>query len=202
MLHYLKCNPYDSARVIEAFNPHLDGEGFVDGRAIVMAAELPFYPGYSVYDLSDSSQVPPFRKYVIANAALDDIVPLDWTNAPIYALNDRVPIAIKEYHCADYIRFFFDFVSDRQGAFRVIESTQDIPWTEDPPLQARRAVEDVLCVLQKIDDAPDGYLFMGCFLHKQSLFRTQIHVQHNGIISLMGQELLVDDMPVEDVFTA
>lgn len=71
----------------------------------------------------------------------DGITVLDWTNAPIYKLNESVPIVLDDKTVGFYVRFFFTYVRGRHGRFLIVESVDDIAWKDEPPPRRARRSE-------------------------------------------------------------
>lgn len=166
--------------------------------ASVLVHSLPFYPGYN---LASITAAPEQKLFAIYNEKTPDEPPvfLDWTNAPIYALNARVPLKLDKKTVAGYVRFFFTYVRGQHGRFLIAENTDDIKWREEPPPAACKAVAKMLEPLSVKDTMPDGtFVLDATMIFRDSLFRSRIHVKPDGLTSLSGEELLIGDMPVLD----
>jgi len=82
-----------------------------------------------------------------------------------------------------------------------VENVDDLNWRDDPPPSARKAVSELIdpLILEKEDK--DAFYLRGCMMFKDSLFKSLIKVESDGMVSLHEEELLVEDMPVlDDVF--
>ena len=124
---------------------------------------------------------------------------LNWTNEPIYRLNESVPISLNDKNIAEYVRFFFTFVRGRHGRFLITESVDDIAWKDQIPPKARKAIGNLIepVRLRGIDN--DGtFLLSVRMLFKDSLFKSNVRVTPQGLVSLSDEELMVEDMPVLD----
>ena len=87
---YVKLNREETVSIIETLSPHFDGKSFDPSSAIVMARELPFYPGSRFLDIADHRTMPPARRFAIM--AKGQAYILDFTNQPIYELNASCPL--------------------------------------------------------------------------------------------------------------
>ncbi|MFA7457763.1 MAG: hypothetical protein WCY57_10005, partial [Micavibrio sp.] len=91
---FTKLDPVKAARMIAHVNPHLDVV-FDEKTAQAMVCDLPFYKGYFLVELSRHDEHPPLVRHVVCNQD-GQVVPLDWTNAPLFALNENVPLTLRE----------------------------------------------------------------------------------------------------------
>ena len=187
----------DVAKILDTYNPMFEGSLFDALETTIMAQEIPFYPGLRYLDIADYSCVPPIRRFVIDGP--DTNVVLDWSNAPIYELNNKVPIRLDEETVTDYVRFFFNHVRGQNGRFLITESVDDIRWRDDPPPAARKTIGEMLLPLIIADAKSDGGFFMTItVMFKDSLFQCDVDIDPTGHITLKNEKLLVEDMPVLD----
>jgi len=185
------------ATILDKLNPEFDGSIFDPVESTVLAQDVPFYPGYRLLDIADYASVPAMRRFVLYSK--DVFLILNFSNEPIYALNQKLPIKLSEDNVADYVRFFFTYVRGRHGRFIITEAVDDINWKEDPPPSARKAIGKMLSPVSAEKTDEDGnYHLNGCMVFKDSLFKSHIKVEPNGFVSLSDEELLVEDMPVLD----
>lgn len=187
----------DRTRAVQNVNPHLEGLAFDPDQTHVMALPLPFYPGLRLLEISTTHATPPVRRFVIEGGR--NIVPLNYTNVPIYALNDSYPISLTKKNVLDYARFFLAFVRGPQGRFLLVENVDDIPWKEEPPPQARKTIAKLiqpLCL--KKHTSKGHYEIEACLVFKNGLFRCKIDVSPAGALRVEDEMLVLEDMPVLD----
>lgn len=170
---------------------------FLPDRTVVMAQNLAFYPGYRMLDISDMTEVPERRIFVVAAEKGGHIV-LNYSNEPIYGLNESAPIRLDSGVVYDYVRFFFQYVRGPHGRFILAESLDDIKWQEEPPLNARKAISKMLTPLTLIERKPDGYILESSFVFRDSLIKAKLDVDKDGIIRMFDEEIVIEDMPVMD----
>lgn len=183
------------AKILAEINPHIEPVPFQLNATAVRAQRLSFYKGYEFFELTDLSTVPGVRKYALYKPG--DVNVMNWTNQVIYEANEKAPIVLNERTVTDYVRFFFSYVRGRHGRFVIIEDVDDIRWQADPPLQARKVMQDLLTPVTLVSQDEEGNFNLEAFmLFKDSLFKTKIHVRSDGLISLSDEELKVEGMPV------
>lgn len=186
---------------LEAFlnhvNPVLAPLVFDTNATTVKSTDLSFYDDYRLYQITDFDAIPTLRKYVLYNPNSGDVVPITWTNEPIYSLNKKAPIIINEETVADYVKFFFHYVRGRHGRFIIVDHVDDIQWKEAPPTNARKALNDLIKPIE-ISEKSGEYAFTltANMVFKDSLFKTLVHVTQDGKTALNNEEVLIEAMPV------
>ena len=184
------------ASILDVLNPEFEGTVFDPVETTILAQDIPFYLGYRLLDIADYVSVPPLRRFVLWSA--DGHTILNFTNEPIYALNQALPVVLSEDTVADYVRFFFRYVRGRHGRFIITENVDDIDWKEDPPPSARKAIGKMLVPVTLKNTQDGNYNLEACMVFKDSLFKSKVKIEPNGFVSLHDEELLVEDMPVLD----
>ena len=197
---FIKLNSIETKALVQQINPSLGGLTLTLKTTVILAQDLPFYPEYRFLDITDAGNLPAIRAFVIHKQGHN--VVLNWTNEPIYTLNETVPIQLNAQNVLTYAHFFFTYVRGRYGRFIIIETVDDIQWKEEPPPAARRAIAHMLEPLHIQDTTPEGGWILGArMLFRDSLFKSLITVEPNGQVTLSGEELLIEDMPIlDDVF--
>ncbi len=194
---FTKLDTLEVESLLLQLNPLLDGSPFDPRNATVLSVELPFYPGCRFLEVADHSIVPPRRAQVIFK--IGSVTLLNWTNEPIYKLNENLPIQLNEKNVIDYVRFFFTFVRGRHGRFLVVETIDDISWKEEIPPAARKAIGNLIEPVRLRGIEKDGtYLLSVRMVFKDSLFKSKVNVTPQGLVSLSDEELVVEDMPILD----
>lgn len=187
--------------ILERLNPLFDGTPFVAGDTTIMAQEMNFYPGYRYLDIADYSTQPATQRFAIEgigkNAGQD--VVLNWTNAPLYALNQKAPIILNDETAPDYIRFFMAHVRGENGRFLIAENVDDMRWKDDPPPEARKNLSKMLLPVMVKEIKPDGsFLVPVTVMFKDSLFQCDVTLAANGNVEISNENILVEDIPVFD----
>lgn len=193
---FVKLDLLECETVLEEINPVLKGSHFHPATVTILAQDSSFYPGYRFFDLADYETIPNIRKFVLYKPG--DVVVLNWTNEPIYALNEKAPILLDETTVGDYVRFFFTYVRGRHGRFIITETVEDVMWRDEPPPAARKAIGQMLEPLHIIERDSGNFKLIARMMFKDSLFKTTVNVQASGLVNLSDEELLIEDMPVLD----
>ena len=194
---YTKLDLADVATILDQVNPDFDGAEFDPVETTIMAVDIPFYPGYRFLEIANHSVSPAMERFVIYS--MEKFTVLDFSNEPIYALNKEIPITLNDDTTIEYVRFFFTYVRGRHGRFLISEGVDDIQWKEEPPPAARKAIGNMLKMLAIKEKNDDGsYKMDATMMFKDSLFKSDVNVTPDGSVSLVNEELLIEDMPVLD----
>ncbi|MEO5368373.1 MAG: hypothetical protein H7831_18850, partial [Magnetococcus sp. WYHC-3] len=139
---FTKLDLAEAATILDIVNPAFDGTKFDPVETTIMTQQVRFYPGYRLLDIADHASKPALRRFVLYTP--ENFIVLNFTNAPIYSLNEKLPIKLNSENVDDYVRFFFSYVRGRHGRFIITESVEDIHWRDDPPPSARKAIGKML----------------------------------------------------------
>lgn len=195
---FTKLDVLEGESLLAEINPLIEGSPYLPEKTTILSMELSFYPGYRFIELADHSFMPP-RKTSLVYKPGKSVTILDWSNGPIYELNERVPLSINEKNITEYIRFFFTFVRGRHGRFLITESVDDIAWKDEPPATARKTISSLIEPIRLRGIEGNGsYILSARMIFKDSLFRTCITVTKKGNVKMDEEELVVEDIPVLD----
>lgn len=196
-LRFKRLDDEEAQKILNEVNPHFDATAFTGNAITVQTQDLSFYPGYQFLEIADHAANPVRTQYVVYKPG--DVHVLNWTNEPIYALNEAAPLSLTDDNAPLYVKFFFTYVRGRHGRFLIVETVDDIQWKDDPPPPARKAVNQLLEDVQIMDKGPDGsYRLSARMIFKDSLFKSDVNIKPDGLVSLSNEELLIEDMPVLD----
>lgn len=194
---FIKLEPAECENALAEINPALAGGPFDPASVTMLGQELAFYPGYRFLDIADYEATPHLRKFVIYRPG--EVHVLDWTSAPIYALNGSAPLHLTLETAADYVRFFFTYTRGPHGRFMIVENVDDIIWDADPPPAARKAIGNMLQPVNIVENkAGNGFDLTACLLFGNILYSAIIEIEPGGRVSLRDEQILADDMPVRD----
>jgi hypothetical protein len=190
-----KIDPDKAARILQEVNAYLEPVPFHIDTTTLRSSKLPFYKGYEFLELTDMSAIPAARKYAIYKSG--DVNVINWTNQPIYEVNEKSPVQIDQRSVVPYVKFFFGYVRGRHGKFQIVETIDDIKWQIEPPVQGRKVMQDMLAPIALSSLDATGTVTLDVFMiFKDSLFKTKVHVRKDGIVSMSGEELKIEGMPI------
>ncbi len=190
-----KLDPSEVPMMLDEINPHIEPIPFNIETTTIRKRALPFYPDYTFFEMTDLSAVPSVRKYAIYKPG--DVNVVNWTNQTIYDVNEKSPIQLNDNNVAEYVRFFFNYVRGRHGRFIVLEAVDEIHWKVEPPAQGRKVIQEMLEPVQITSKEDDGTFNLDAYmLFKDSLFKTAVHVDKDGMVNLSDEELKIEGMPV------
>ncbi len=175
----------------------LIGEAFAPQSTVILTRPLGFWGSAKLYDMADHRTLPSARRFVVEKE--NAVVVLDFTPQQITQLNENFGLNLTLDFAPDYLRFYLGFTRAPGGRFLLVESVDDIPWKDDPPPQARKAVGKILTPLHLVSDIAKGVFSGECVaLYKTTLYKLHAAITPQGTVHLTLGEVLLEDLPVLD----
>jgi hypothetical protein len=144
-------------------------------RTQVQVADLPFYDEFKLYALSDTTLPPPNTRYIIYKPG--DLQTMNWTNEPIYSVNERAPIKLDRKTIVPYAKFFFHYVRGQLGRFIIVEKPDEVTWLPNANAQEKQSVNaQLMTVAYKGVGRDNLYTLTSTVVFKNALFRTDIKI--------------------------
>jgi hypothetical protein len=181
-------------------------------KTLVQVAALPFYEEYKLYALTDMTLPPPNVRYLIYKTG--DLNIMNWTNEPIYGVNEKAPIKLDRKTLVPYSKFFFHYVRGQLGRFIIVEKPEDVRWLDEANEKEKADVaERLMPVTYKGIGRDNLFTLTATVIFKNALFRTDIKVapyemdvfdpeigapEHFtiGQMKLTNEELLLEELNV------
>jgi len=181
-------------------------------KTLVQMASLPFYEDYKFYALTDMTLPPPNVRYLLYKPG--DVVLMNWTNGPIYEVNEKAPIKLDRKSLVDYAKFFFHFVRGQLGRFIIVEKPEDVAWLDTANEKEKAEVAGhIKPVAYKGIGRDNLFTLTAYVIFKNALFKTDIKVapyeldvtdpetkmpEHFSIgqMKLTNEDLLIEDLNV------
>ncbi len=146
-----------------------------EGKTSVQVAELPFYEEFKLYALSDTTLPQPNTRYILYKQG--DVSLLNWTNEPIYSVNERAPIKLDRKTTVPYAKFFFHYVRGQLGRFIIVEKPEEVVWLANANDKEKAAVaEKLMPVTYKGIGRDNLYTLTATVVFKNALFKTDIKI--------------------------
>jgi hypothetical protein len=152
------------------------------------ATDLRFYEGVKFVEVTVLKD----RKSMFClcdNMDANSTYVMDWTNRPIYTVNDKGCVRLTEENVADYLGFFFACVQGPYGPMTVVELLEA---PEDATEEVKAAVADILkmCPPRVVGRTPTmGFVVYAGMLFKDCVFKTRMTVSQTGLIRIVDHEL-------------
>jgi hypothetical protein len=146
-----------------------------EGKVSIQAASLPFYDEFKLYAVSDTTLPPPNTRYMLFKPG--DISLMNWTNEPIYAVNERAPIKLDRKTAIPYAKFFFHYVRGQLGRFIIVEKPDEVVWLSNANTKEKADVaEKLIPVTYKGIGRDNLFTLTATVVFKNALFRTDIKI--------------------------
>jgi hypothetical protein len=178
----------------------------------IRVTTLPFYENYKLYSISDTTLPPPHERFMLHQPG--DIHFMNWTNEPIYRVNDKAPIKLDRKTVVPYAKFFFHYVRGQLGRFIIVEKPEEVVWMASASDEEKQKVNEKLLPLTYKGIGRDNlFTLTGTVVFKNALFRTDIKIAplemdaHDpdvnenehftiGQMKLTNEELLLEELSI------
>lgn len=182
------------------------------GKTVIRSTGLEFYDEYKLYSLSDTTLPEPNTRYMLYKTG--DASLMNWTNEPIYSVNERAPIKVDRKTCIPYARFFFHYVRGQLGRFIIVEKPEEIVWLANANDKEKAEVAQHLMPVTYKGIGRDNLITLtATVVFKNALFKTDIKIapfemdvfdpesgapEHFtiGQMKLTNEDLLLEDLNV------
>ena len=146
-----------------------------EDKTTVQVATLPFYDEFKLYALSDASLPAPNTRYMLYKPG--DVSLMNWTNEPIYSVNERAPIKLDRKTAIPYAKFFFHFVRGQLGRFIGVEKPEEVVWLANANDKEKEEVAARLIpVTYKGVGRDNLFTLTATVVFKNALFTTDIKI--------------------------
>lgn len=155
---------------------------------------LPFYKGVALIKVSDAKwQQEAGDLYFLGFNG--NFYRLNGMSTPIHEINHLSKIRVSEENVLEYLRFFCYFVHGDKGPFLIVEQPSAI----DLPANMRKELKDLIdetVVPATFNGMTDDGKFdcSGMVYYGRSLFTAQFHVYPNGLIEMVDDEQIIEDL--------
>lgn len=145
------------------------------GKTTVSVVDLPFYDDFKFYAFSDTTLPQPNTRYALYKPG--DISMMNWTNEPIYSVNERAPIKLDRKTVITYAKFFFHYVRGQLGRFIIVEKPEEVVWLANANDKEKAEVASRLMpVTYKGIGRDNLYTLTASVVFKNALFKTDIKI--------------------------
>lgn len=208
-LDWVQLSPEETNMLVEEVNREASYKLPQSGSTIIRATSLPFYDNYKFYGMVDNNLPAPNERYMLYKPG--DMHLMNWTNEPIYRLNEKAPIKLERKTAIPYAKFFFHYVRGQLGRFIIVEKPEEVVWLpEATPEEKAELNAKLMPVTYKGIGRDNLYTLTATVVFKNALFRTDIKIapmemdvydeelgdnEHFtiGQMKLTNEELLLED---------
>ncbi len=182
----------------------------------ISVCALPFYEEHKLYSLQDTTLPEPNTRYILYKDG--DLTIMNWTNEPIYEVNEKAPIKLDRKTLPIYAKFFFHFVRGQLGRFIIVEKSEDVRWLDNATDEEKAKVAESLKPVKYQNIGRDNlFTLASTVVFKNALFKTDIKIAPYeleafdkeagmpeqftiGQMKLTNEELLLEDLniPVDE----
>ena len=201
-------------KILKAIENDILPVKLTEGKTTLQVADLPFYDQFKLYAVSDTTLPQPNTRYMLYKEGDNDLSLMNWTNEPIYSVNDRAPIKLDRKTIIPYTKFFFHYVRGQLGRFIIVEKPEEVVWLANANAKEKEEVaKRLMSVNYKGIGRDNLFTLTATVVFKNALFKTDIKIapyemdvfdpevnapEHFtiGQMKLVNEELLLEELNV------
>ena len=207
--------PHEQAVWLDEVKDSLSGTTMSKNKEdiVVSYTSLPFYKDFKLYSVSDNSKPAPNTWYMLYSPGGSAFL-MDWTNEPIYKVNEIAPIILNKTTALSYTKFFFHFVRGKLGRFIIVEKPSEVRWLPEAGQEEKDAAKEHIIPLTYKGIARDNFMTLrASVVFKNAIFHTDVKIalfntesvnsetreaEHFSIgqMKLVNEDLLIEDIKV------
>lgn len=187
---WIKMNREQAGRVLTALSGREDAIVFSRDMTEVAWRTLPFYRNFRLYRLTNYATMPVFSMSYLGDGA--DFTALDGTATPIYAINKKDPLMLKQGDVIAYLQFFFANVQGSEGDALLVPSPDKMPFMSSLAPALQQSIRESHRPLSvAFDGTLNAYVVSGTMHYGGSLLAARIAVLPDGKLSFREQTPLL-----------
>lgn len=174
-LPFKALSPEETRELLSAIAAEILPIKMPQDKTLVQVTQVPFYEEYKFYAMTDMSLPPPNVRYMLYKSGDPNM--MNWTNEPIYSVNEKAPIKLDRKTLVPYAKFFFHYVRGQLGRFIIVENPEDVTWLPEANEKEKADVAANLMPVTYKGIGRDNLFTLTCtVVFKNALFRTDIKI--------------------------
>ncbi len=169
-----------------------------DPQVVVRTCPLPFYPGHAWCDIEDGQTAPSRHAYYLIGAGTARF--LDGESGVIHDVNENL-LRLERADALRYLEFFCTNVHGDKGRFLIVESVDELEWTEDPEesfLENLRSQVRPPRIVSSADGGEEtGWIAEAQIQYEDTLFSVLFRIDKaSGQVEMTEDAGIAADLPV------
>ncbi len=185
------------AGLLRKINALFSHEMFTPDQTALKTQPLEWFCDWQLLQARDYNYHPYLQMLFFWNEP--DLIRMDGSQEPILQLCKLCPPYLNRENVYDYARFYLGAIQAEEGTLRLVRPGWDIDFNRDPTpgeiRNLRKAIKE-----PEITEMDANWHIRGTVLYGDCVYRAELQVLPGGSIDLMGEELLLEDMPVREIF--
>lgn len=179
--------------VLSAIGSEIDPGLFPAVATEVKYQTLPYFRTFMLYRLTNYAVMPAFSMDFLSDGVV--FYYLSGAAEPIYRVNERAPITLRDDNVMSYLDFFFTNVKSDDGDIYIVRDPANLPFMSSLPQQQRETLTTQHSVPKiEFDALTDSYLVFTTLYYAGGLMKAVIKVASNGEIDIQDLSLLLSDL--------
>lgn len=172
--------------------------GFINDPSVqISRCSLPFYKDYNWYEIKNTKATPDNHAYYIMSSEESRI--LNGESDVLHKTNDEF-IELTQSNVLLYMKFFCTNIHGQGGRFLVLETADDIEWSEPPDTAFLADLKDQILPPRiksyVSDNGSSHWIIESEILYETAIFNANITVYSSGIVTMDDDTPIAGDLPV------
>ena len=168
---------------------------FRAGRFDLKRIPLPFYKNaYDVHIKCFTTRPVITKKYICDD---EHVFETDGEEETLIKINKALSLTLNLKNAAKYAAFYFQKVAI-DDSFAKLALTPDDIIDEDFDEELQETLKSLVTTPQ-VREIEDGFIVSGFVLLEDTLFKADLKIEKNGIVSIDNEEIIYENLPVQRI---
>lgn len=189
-MEWQKLERQEAEEVLGQIRASDQGRLFSGNLIEVKFKSQPFYKNYLYYRITNYATMPMFSMDYLGHE--NGFYYLDGTSDPIYTVNRHAPIRLAPDNIPDYLEFFFEHVSGRQGDVHLIGDPRNHRLLRSLDKATLQSIVDKFQPMRvEYEGSPDKYIVSATLYYDGSLISALLSLTPDGHVYLEDERMLL-----------
>lgn len=170
---------------------------FDEKTSRLVCKTLPFFKHYKLLKATEYSARPALSMCFLFNGS--DVVKLDGTKEPILETCKKDSISLTKNNVITYVKFFLDNVKAEEGSFQIIESTDDITFSEKATPKEKTTLNKNILPTEAISTTENAFNIMTSLIYARCLYHATLKINKNGTVDIADEKPVLTDLPIRKI---
>ncbi len=192
-INWQEVNCKDYTKAIEQANAMHEREMFDKNKTLTQKAALSFYDSFYALKLSNNKTIPATSMYFVSNG--ENVEKIDFKPETIYKINEVAGLKLDQSNILEYLGFFFANIRNNGYRLSLINDVSDLELKINEMSDITDNIDNYLFPPKATADEK-GFYASSCVLLGNNLFAISSHIDNQGKVEILSEEVLLKDLPV------
>lgn len=179
--------------LIPLLNATKSFEVFDKAKTFMRVVELPFFKHSDLLITQTFSTIPPVKYHFLWNREKDEIIAMDGTRNCIFDNLQKLGFILNSATIVPYLKFVLDNVWTDKGNLRLVESTYEIAFSEQPSSNDWQFLDSTIRPA-KMEKSGENYKINCIIIYGTEVFESEIELKLDGSFVFLTEKELASGM--------